>query len=294
MKINKAECVVFILTHGRPDNVTTWNTLQKSGYTGPCYLVIDNEDNKAAEYRKKWGVEKVVEFDKRKLADSVDEGNNFNERRTITHARNACFQIAKKLGYKYFLELDDDYRSFEYRHRTESGKKLLVTKVKDFDGVLAAYLEFFKKVPFVSVAFAQGGDFIGGADNPYAKFRPLMRKCMNSFLCCTDRPFQFIGAMNEDVNTYTTLGSRGVLFGTLPFVALVQKRTQSQQGGITEMYLRFGTYCKAFTTVMMMPSAVRVALMNTNNPRLHHKIHWIATVPKILNEKWRKEKKSTL
>jgi hypothetical protein len=288
MNSRKSECVVFILTHGRPDNVVTWKTLQKSGYTGPCYLVIDNEDKHAAEYFEQWGKDAVLQFDKKEMADQVDEGNNFNERRTITHARNACFELARQLGYTYFLELDDDYTSFEFRHIDKAENKLLVTKAKDLDAIVDAYLKFLKETPFCSVAFAQGGDFIGGAGNPYAKTRPLMRKCMNSFMCSTERPFQFVGAMNEDVNTYTTLGSRGVLFGTLPFVALVQKRTQSQEGGITGMYLKFGTYCKGFTTVMMMPSCVRVAVMNTNNPRLHHKIHWIATVPKILDEKWRK------
>ena len=65
---------------------------------------------------------------------------------------------------------------------------------------------------------------------------------MNSFLCSTDRPFKFVGAMNEDVNTYTTLGSRGNLFFTFTSLQLDQKETQSQAGGITDMYLKYGTY----------------------------------------------------
>ena len=111
---------------------------------------------------------------------------------------------------------------------------------------------------------------------------------MNSFICSTDRPFQFIGAMNEDVNTYVTLGSRGVLFGTIPMISLVQTATQSQNSGITDMYLRYGTYCKAFTTVMMHPSSVRVSMMNTSNPRVHHLIKWQNTTPMILAEEHKK------
>ena len=111
---------------------------------------------------------------------------------------------------------------------------------------------------------------------------------MNSFICSTERPFKFIGAMNEDVNTYTTLGSRGLLFGTVPMINLVQKATQSQSGGISDMYLLYGTYCKSFTTVMMHPSAVKVSMMNTNNPRLHHSIKWINTVPVIIDQKYKK------
>lgn len=36
---------VFILTHGRAGNVKTLKMLQKQGYTGKWYCVIDNEDD---------------------------------------------------------------------------------------------------------------------------------------------------------------------------------------------------------------------------------------------------------
>ena len=111
---------------------------------------------------------------------------------------------------------------------------------------------------------------------------------MNSFLCSNKRPFRFVGAMNEDVNTYTTLGSWGILFLTIPLISLNQTMTQTQTGGITDMYLRYGTYCKAFTTVMMMPSSVKVSTMGSSNERLHHKIRWKNTTPMIIDEKYKK------
>jgi hypothetical protein len=55
------------------------------------------------------------------------------------------------------------------------------------------------------------------------------------------------------------------------------------------MYLRFGTYCKAFTTVMMQPSSVKVSMMNSKNPRIHHSIKWVNTTPMILDEKYKKK-----
>jgi len=132
------------------------------------------------------------------------------------------------------------------------------------------------------------GAVIGGVGNTYVINRPLMRKCMNSFFCSVDRPFQFIGAMNEDVNTYVTLGSRGDLFGTIPTVVLSQTPTQAQGGGITGMYLRYGTYCKAFTTVMMHPSGVKISLIYSAHPRIHHSINWNNTTPMILDERYKK------
>ena len=104
----------FILTHGRPDNVITYNTLLRHGYTGPIYIVIDNEDKTANRYYEVFG-DKVVMFDKLSVAKSIDEGDNFDDRRAIIYARNACFDIAKKLGYTYFIELDDDYVDFRYK-----------------------------------------------------------------------------------------------------------------------------------------------------------------------------------
>ena len=278
--------VVFILTHGRPDNVITVNTLKKCGYTGPIYFIVDNEDKTADQYMKNFGQGNVIIFDKKQYADAVDEGNNFDERRTITMARNACFDAAKLIGAKYFIELDDDYGAFE--HRYIKGEKLMVIKIQNLNKIFDLYLEFYKNTNFLAISFAQGGDFIGGAGNPYAINMPLMRKCMNSFICSTERPFQFIGAMNEDVNTYTTLGSRGNLLGTLPFISLVQKQTQQQKGGITDMYLKYGTYCKAATTVMMHPSGTLISMMNSSNPRIHHLIKWNNTVPCIIDERHKK------
>ena len=43
---------VFILTHGRADNVVTVPAIKKAGYTGKIYFIIDDEDEQAwlAEY----------------------------------------------------------------------------------------------------------------------------------------------------------------------------------------------------------------------------------------------------
>lgn len=273
---------IFILTHGRPDNVITAKTLKKCGYAGRIFFIIDNEDRTAQRYIENFGDENVIVFDKKKAADECDEGNNFDERRTILMARNACFEIARNLGITYFLQLDDDYTSFDYRIPTDSG---IVPPVKNIMAVLQAYLTFYRSTNCLAIAFAQGGDFIGGLVNKQnLSYRFPRRKAMNSFFCSIERPFKFIAAMNEDVNTYTTLGSRGALFINLPVISLTQKQTQTQKGGITDMYLRFGTYCKAFTTVMMMPSSVKVSMMNSNNPRIHHSICWANTVPCIIRE----------
>ena len=140
-----------------------------------------------------------------------------------------------------------------------------------------------------TVAFAQGGDFIGGLRGGNFKKR-LLRKAMNSFFCRVDRPIQFRGTMNEDVTTYTTLGSRGELFFTFVDVHIIQIPTQSLGGGMTAAYRESGTYLKTFYSVMSMPSCIKVGMMYSKNSRIHHRIDWECCVPKILNEKYRKER----
>jgi len=268
---------VFILTHGRPDNIKTYTTLKKCGYTGPIYFIVDNEDKHINNYQKNYGIDNVKIFDKKLMADEIDEGNNFDNRKVIIHARNASFKIAKEIGVKYFVQMDDDYYYFGYRY--ETGAKI----IKNLDNVFNIMLDFYKSVDIKSIAFSQGGDHIGGFSGI-----KLKRKCMNSFFCSTDRPFQFIGSINEDVNTYTTLGSRGDVFFTFTNIQLDQKDTQSNNGGMTDEYALTGTYVKSFHSVMMQPSSIKASMMNSNNKRIHHAIKWINTTPMILSNQYKK------
>jgi len=280
---------VFILTHGRADNVKTYTTLKKSGYTGKVYLIIDNEDKQIQKYQDNFGKEYVKIFDKKAMADEIDEGNNFDNRKVIIHARNASFKIAKELGIKYFVQLDDDYSAFDFRIDTESTENCGAIKpIKNLDLVFHMLLKYYISIPALSIAFAQGGDFIGGINNGKGSYRFNKRKCMNSFFCSTDRAFQFIGSINEDVNTYTTYGSRGNLFLTIPFVSLTQSATQSNNGGMTDVYAMNGTYVKSFHSVIMQPSSVKASMMNANNKRIHHSISWKNTTPMIVSQAYKK------
>jgi len=277
---------VFILSHGRPNNVITYKTLQKHNYTGKTYIIIDNEDKKASQYYSNYG-DKVIMFDKKEIASKTDHGDNFNDLRTTTHARNAIFEAAEKLNIKYFIQLDDDYTNFRYRYMQD--KYTTKGAVKNLDVFLDILLDFYKSINCKSVSIAQGGDFIGGEGcGMISNYINMSRKCMNSFICSTDRKFQFISRLNEDVNTYLSLGAQGQLFLTIPNIALEQKATQATSGGMTETYQDNGTYQKSFFSVMYCPSFAKVALMGFTTQRLHHSIKWKHAVPKIIDEKHRK------
>jgi hypothetical protein len=275
---------VFILTHGRPDNVITYKTLQRQGYTGPVYIIVDNEDKTIDQYRKNFG-DKVIVFDKLGISKTFDTGDNFSDRRAVVYARNACFGIAKELGIEYFLQLDDDYYEFQYKINSsfEYPSDFFTVKSK-LGNVFSAMLAYYKTIPAKSIAMLQGGDFFGGADG----FGKPKRKCMNTFFCSAERPFQFIGRINEDVNTYTWFQGLGNLFLSVPFLMMNQTDTQESRGGMSEMYLDSGTYIKSFYTVIYAPSCVHVGMMGDTHKRLHHRINWKSAVPCIVEEKYRK------
>lgn len=287
-KMQNRSCV-FIISHGRPDNVVTLKTLRRCGYSGSLFIVCDNEDKTVDQYRKNFGDEKVLVFNKAEYAARVDNCDNFQNRRTTTHARNACFDLASSLGFEYFVVLDDDYHAFDFTWNTKG--EYVDAKARSINLVFSAFfkmLESSKRID--SICMLQGGDLIGGAGNqslnngsyPFRK-----RKAMNSFFCKTDRRFWFFSRLNEDVNTYLALGSRGRIFLSIPDLHLHQATTQSNKGGMSEAYLSSGTYVKSFYSVMICPSFVRVENLKAMN-RIHHKVNWEHAVPKIIDESYRK------
>ena len=270
------EFAIFIMVHGRPDKMWTYNTLRKCGYTGKIYLVADSLDKTLNDYKIKYGDELLV-FDKELASKEMDSGDNTNDLRSTLYSANKIFDLAKENGIKYFYIMCDDYYYFGYRY--ESGAKI----IKNLDKVFDLMVNFYKSTNIKTIAFSQGGDHIGGFSGI-----KLKRKAMNSFLCSTDRPFKFLGRMNEDVTTYVNLGSKGDIFFTFTNIQLDQKDTQGEKIGLTDMYKDNGTYVKSFFSVMYNPSNVKVSMMNSNNPRIHHSVKWINTTPMIIDNKYKK------
>lgn len=278
------KAAIFILTHGRPDNIKTLHMLERCGWTGKTYIVIDDEDSRADEYFERYG-DMVLQFNKKEVADRIDDADTSGDRRAIIYARHASQTMAKDLGYDYMLQLDDDYADLRYRF-VKNGS-LTSFRVKDFDSLAEATFKFLDDTNALTVAFGQGGDMIGGINSPNYK-SGLQRKVMNSFFLRTDRYVDFKGKINDDVNLYVVYGAQGELMFTSFHVNVLQMATQTNQGGMTELYLEEGTYAKSFYSVMMAPSCVKIYPMGTANRRLHHKVDWRYAVPKIINQKYRK------
>ena len=284
----RTDFAVFILSHGRADRMLTVDALKKHGYTGKYYIIVDNEDETVPEYQSRFGKDNVIVFDKLAKSKHCDTCDNLPERNIVLYARNSCHEIAKFLGLTYFLELDDDYVCFRSRY-LDSEEVLRTAYIENLDQVFDAMIEFLDTSGAYAIAFAQTVDFVGGSGSKVFRER-ITRKVMNSFFCRTDRPFEFMGRINEDVNMYVTLGSRGQLFFTIAQISLDQQTTQQFGGGLTESYLALGTYVKSFYTVINNPSSVKVYVMGGSHKRIHHIIDWNKAVPKIVSSDFRKER----
>lgn len=267
---------IFIMVYGRPEKNWTIDTLKRCGYTGRVFLVGDDTDKTIGAYKDKYG-EQLLVFDKKEVSSKYDAGDNSGDLRSTMFAANTIFELAKNLGVRYFCLMCDDYYCLSYRY--ETGSRVIKTRLNN---VFDKMVDFYKATSVKSIAFSQGGDHIGGF-NP--KFK---RKAMNSFFCSTDRPFNFIGRLNEDVTTYVNLGGKGDLFCTFPFIQLDQKDTQKTKSGLTEVYKDNGTYVKSFFSVMYNPSSIKISVMNASNKRIHHLIKWKNAVPCIVEEKYKK------
>jgi hypothetical protein len=279
---------MLILTHGRPNGVVTLKALDEAGYTGKVYLVVDDEDAQLDEYKRVHG-DRVAVFSKRD-AEPFDVGDNFGGRRGVIYARNESWQIARSLGLTWFMQLDDDYTGFHYRFTGDL--RYVYRPMRNIDQAIHAMVEYMASTPFHSIAMMQNGDYQGGGESRSIvtiSGRGRARKAMNSFLCHVDRPFKFIGRINEDTTTYSTEQRAGrCLFLSLYQVSLRQTNTQKNPGGMTGLYLDHGTYVKTFYSVMFGPSCVSVGAVGMVDPRLHHKVNYKACTPYFVPETCRK------
>lgn len=289
---------VLILSHGRPQNVITVRTLQRFGYTGDWFILLDDLDPTIEDYKKEFGEEHIIVFNKEWAMSITDSMDNFGYHKSIVYARQACIPIVKDLGYRYFAEYEDDYDSFRWRMspEIEYSSKMLSDNPEHrvLDRIFDTMIDYLIETPKLkSICMAQSGDYIGGGGSRMVQ-EQSRRKVMNTWIIDTERPFDFYGTMNDDVTAYTTHATRGELFLTTGYVAVNQRQTQSNSSGNTDMYKQFGTYVKSFYSVMSCPSGVKVAVLfntsarkavgpKTNNTfRLHHQVDWKYVAPKIL------------
>ncbi len=305
--------VILILSYGRPDFLKshTWNVLNKVKSKARRVIVMSDDDKTIPQYKEMYGEDAVFVFNKIESERKYDIdlldcywGKSLSRKATVW-ARNEQFRIARELGYRWFMVLDDDYREIIMRHkmvRADDGtdffptfKEMLFTPSDEhgsiFDKCCVKYFNILNSAPWLySTAFSQCGDFIGGCKSIMVKKRPWRWKAMNVFFCDTEKEYRYYGRFNDDVNAYVLNGRRGQMSLTLSSPSINQEPTQKVKGGVTDLYKMFGTYVKSLTSAVACPSSVSVSCMGTVAPRVHHSIDWSVMCPSVLDASWCKDK----
>jgi len=114
---NPNDFCIFIISYQRANNVKTYKTLQKCNCKYPIFIVVSDDDTQINQYKKNFSENNLVIYSKREYIGKFDYmDNRIDKLSSAVFPRNAVFDIAKKLGYPFFLVLDDDYGNFEYRY----------------------------------------------------------------------------------------------------------------------------------------------------------------------------------
>lgn len=291
MMLNKNKYVILILSYGRPNSIKTLNTLKRKNCTEDIYIICSKDDVSLSEYHK--NNDNVITFDKKEYINKIDMVDNGGNDKVAIYARYAAYDIAEKLGFEYFIVLDDDYTDFMFRFLKSQGNnsqiKYSYKTVANIDDVFGKMVEYYAENKQIqALGISQGGDFIGGKNSNYSKSISAKRKVMNVFILSTKRKISFIGRMNADVNTYVSAGMIGNIMIQLNVVSVQQEITQKQKGGLTDIYLEMGTYNKSFYSIIVAPSCVKIGVNGNKNYRIHHSIDWDACAVKIISDKHKK------
>ncbi len=305
--------LILILSYGRPDFMAThtWGLLDTCNCKARKVVCLSDDDPTIDEYKKLCGDENVfiyskIESEKKYDIDLLDcyWGKSLSRKATVW-GRNEQFRMARELGYRWFIVLDDDYIGVSFRRpmaRKGSDKPFFPVFKEDMvaqmDGDMSVFdhccikcFELLDSAPWMyAVGLPQAGDFLGGAESKVFK-RSWIWKAMNVFFCDTHKEYRYYGRFNDDVNAYVLNGKRGQMSLTLTHAPSInQPSTQSVKGGVTDLYRMFGTYVKSLTSAVANPGAVTVGVMGNITPRVHHHIHWDISAPMVVPDTCCKEK----
>ena len=277
---------VFILTHGRPHNQLTVKSLHDVGYTGDLYLVVDDQDESVNEYIAVWGAERVIVFDKDYFIRHTDTGLHTPVPKFAVFARNAIEHIAKEMGYKTFLMLDDDLTKI--RVRLPEGDSLKSYQINgQFDAIIETSVDYVVNCDIACMGLGFCNLYIGGVEN-FNKENPRQRLCAEAFIRNTAHPISWRLNMVEDLITSIDAAMSGeVWFQFLPIQCEIKMSEGEVDGGNSDVYRQLGMYRISFMPVIAYPSS---------NAVRRGKKSWASTtspdkcIPKIISSRYRKER----
>ena len=245
------ECAIFILSNGRPDKVKTYDYL-KTSFSGDVYILCDDQDETLPDYKDKFG-SKVIVFNKDEWVKKSDPMDNFNSKKSVLYARNAVFEIAGAMGYRYFVMTDDDIKDLQFRY--EQDGKLLAKPVSNLDKAIDYIVQLMNTTAISYFSFGTDKNFIGGVQNRNFQ-KKVIDKVYNFIICKSGQQHSYKGIMNEDEIHNVISLSTGVLLKSLTAIQIVMEPVgKGETGGNSETYKENGyySYTRNFYPIIACP-----------------------------------------
>lgn len=272
---------VYIISKGRPWCKTA-QTLVKMDYPGEWLIVCGNNDETLEQYRDNWG-EHVLVFDWYDEITRTDTLDNFGFDEMASGAvpvRNATCDIARERGELRHWQLDDDYVGFYHitpgtlkKHRM-GGRELYDTlhEIAEFAHVMG---------------LSNAGISLGTVESMPDKKKTFNHRVFNAHSLPTDPELftRWRGRMNDDlINAIETYRNGGYEM-QFKFANLTMSESQSEDGGLTDLYKAEGTVRKTAYPVLLAPNAVK---LKVKFGRYHHEVNWKRLVPMMVNSKYQR------
>lgn len=274
---------IYIISKGRPQ-CTTAQTLTKIKYPGKWFIVCGNNDETLPEYQERWG-NHVLVFDWYEEIKTTDPLDNFGFETKGSGAcpvRNATRRISEERGEKRHWQLDDDYISFaRYDHRRQKN-----TTIKDgriLFSTMYRIAELGYKTNLPNIGFC-----LSTAEAIPTHRLKYNRRIFNAHNMPSDSGLfqKWVGRMNDDTIHAINVWRSGKFEMQFRYLQIGMKPTQSEGGGLTEMYKLDGTVRKTAYVFLLAPSVTKLVI---RFERYHHKVDWDGITPKLIHERFRKE-----
>lgn len=282
---------VFIITYKRPDTQLTYDTLNKCGYTGKVYFVVDNTDDTIQRYIDNYGADNIIVFDKNYYINSDRYDNCINSGifSSAVYARRAVEDIAVAKKIQYFAVIDDDIKNFVIRYPICG--KLKAVPIYDFDLILSSYVELLK-LGIACVGFGNARSYFGGI-NAFTQERLCDRILItNCYIRNSDVAVDWTSWTLEDDITVFQSSKSGNLWLSIPYVQQVPapfNDVVSGVGGNIDLYKLISRYKIYFSEILHFPSmTIQCRDFATKEVKLVRKQN--RQFQKIVSSRYRKEK----
>lgn len=271
---------ILIKSHKRANSLLTYETLKNTGYIGDVYIIVDDEDNQLAEYKKKYKKNiKVFNKDEMlKYADTIDNLKNKNNALLPAIYANI---LANELGLEYYMLIDDDISSI--RERYEENGKLKGRDIKDINKIISLFINYMEKANISVLSFGNEGGYIGGANGKFKN--GIGRNNNQNFIIKTKDNISFLGTRNEDFNMVAHYSKLGKLIFEIYRIGIKSPERGTNDGGLQDDYKQSGFYTANFYSIIVAPYCCKIG---SRNNKITLKRNWERFAPMVISEVYKK------